>query len=95
MPSPSSAGQYALANSYELYCTYLIHFMGLYIPCMAANRKCSLQFALLQIMCRLGCPKTLITDQGREFVNQLTSHLFAKTNTEHRITCAYHPQVHA
>ncbi len=45
-------------------------------------------------MCRMGCPETLITDQGREFVNELSSALYAITNTEHRITSAYHPQVY-
>ena len=41
----------------------------------------------------MGCPETIITDQGREFVNALSSELYAITNTEHRITSAYHPQV--
>lgn len=45
-------------------------------------------------MCRLGCPKIILTDQGREFVNQLSAHLFEMTHTEHRITSAYHPQVY-
>lgn len=41
----------------------------------------------------MGCPETLITDQGREFVNGLSAELYAITKTEHRITSAYHPQV--
>ena len=41
----------------------------------------------------MGCPETLITDQGHEFVNELSSALYTFTNTEHRITSAYHPQV--
>ena len=44
-------------------------------------------------MCQMGCPETLITDQGREFVNELSSELYQVTNTDHRITSAYHPQV--
>ena len=44
-------------------------------------------------MCRFGCPEVVITDQGREFVNDLSSKLYQMTNTEHRITSAYHPQV--
>ena len=37
----------------------------------------------------MGCPEIL----GREFVNVLqSSELYAITNTEHRITSAYHPQ---
>ena len=45
-----------------------------------------------QIFCRFGCPKIIISDQGREFVNEVSKHLFAKTQTQHRVTSAYHPQ---
>jgi len=41
----------------------------------------------------MGCPETQITDQGREFVNELLSELYQITNTDHRITNAYHPQI--
>lgn len=34
----------------------------------------------------------VISDQGREFVNQVSKDLFSITNTEHRISSAYHPQ---
>ena len=44
-------------------------------------------------MCRYGCRDVLITDQGREFVNELSAQLYSITKTEHRITTAYHPQV--
>ncbi len=44
-------------------------------------------------MCRYGCPEVLITDQGREFVNEVSQELYTITQTEHRITSAYHPQV--
>ena len=43
-------------------------------------------------MCRMGCAEVIITDQGREFVNSLSAQLYQKTNTQHRITSAYHPQ---
>ena len=34
-------------------------------------------------------------DQGREFINHLSDELYSITNTEHRITTAYHPQVNS
>ena len=37
------------------------------------------------------CP-CVISDQGREFCNQITDCLFELTGTEHRVTSAYHPQ---
>ena len=41
---------------------------------------------------RYGCTKVAISDQGREFVNHVSRYLFTMTNTEHRISSAYHPQ---
>ena len=36
--------------------------------------------------------KVVVSDQGREFVNKLSEHLYHLTNTHHRISTAYHPQ---
>ena len=54
----------------------------------------SIVLSLAQAMCHYGCPSILITDQGRELVNELSTQLYTITQTEHRITSAYHPQVH-
>jgi len=48
---------------------------------------------VLKVICRFGSPETLITDQGREFVNELSAKLYSITKTDHRITSAYHQQV--
>ncbi|KAE9522336.1 hypothetical protein AGLY_017282, partial [Aphis glycines] len=37
-----------------------------------------------EIICRHGCPKIQISDQGREFVNKLNDELFRLTGTKHR-----------
>ena len=34
----------------------------------------------------------MISDQGREFLNELNKQFFFFTKTEHRVTSAYHPQ---
>ena len=47
---------------------------------------------LYTTVCRLGCMDTLISDQGREFVNSVVDHLLERMSTEHRISSAYHPQ---
>ena len=44
-------------------------------------------------LCRHGCPEIVITDQGREFVNEITRQLYEITGTQHRLTSPYHPQV--
>ena len=41
---------------------------------------------------RYGCAKVVISDQGREFVNEVNRKLFSITKTEHRVSSVYHPQ---
>ena len=43
---------------------------------------------------RMGIPKILTTDQGREFKNALNDELMKSLNIKHLLTKAYHPQVH-
>ena len=47
---------------------------------------------LYSLFCRHGVPKRIQSDQGREFVNSLTNHLFKSTGVHHIISSAYHPQ---
>jgi transposase InsO family protein len=42
-------------------------------------------------ICRFSSPKTIVTDQGREFVNKLTDEMFHKFGIAHNITSAMHP----
>ena len=39
-----------------------------------------------------GAPKAFISDQGREFVNDVNTSLFSKFKVKHMITAAYNPQ---
>ena len=48
---------------------------------------------IYSVICRHGCPEIEISDQGREFVNEVNSQLHVLTGVDHRITSAYHPQV--
>ena len=43
---------------------------------------------------RMGIPKILTTDQGREFKNALNNELMKSLNIKHLPTTVYHPQVH-
>ncbi|KAL5503110.1 hypothetical protein EMCRGX_G010014 [Ephydatia muelleri] len=47
---------------------------------------------LFTVICRHGWPDIIISEQGREFVNQLSSCLFNLTGIEHKISSPYHPQ---
>ena len=53
---------------------------------------CTIASFLYEVICRHGCMKIQINDQGREFVNQVSSELHAMTGVTQRVTSAYHPQ---
>ena len=44
------------------------------------------------IICRHGCPKELLTDQGTHFVNELLKAMCKRVGVKHRLSTAYHPQ---
>ena len=43
---------------------------------------------------RMGIPKVITTDQGSEFRNHLNKEMTTLLGINHRLTTAYHPQVH-
>ena len=47
---------------------------------------------LYSLMCRHGEPNKVMSDQDREFINSVNSHLFRITGVKHIISLAYHPQ---
>ena len=47
---------------------------------------------LYEVMCRHGCFQIQINDQGREFVNEVSTELHRLTGVEQRVTSPYHPQ---
>ena len=42
---------------------------------------------------RMGIPKVITSDQGREFNNKLNGELMERLQIDHRLTTPYHPQV--
>ena len=50
-------------------------------------------YFLYELLCRHGAAKIHISDQGREFVNEVCGEYYKLTKITHRITSAYHPQV--
>ena len=47
---------------------------------------------LFETFCCHGWSEVIISDQVREFVNQVTAELCERTGIEHRISSPYHPQ---
>ena len=56
--------------------------------------KCATSVAcfLYEVICRHGCIKIQINDQGREFVNEVNAKLHEMTGVQQKVTSAYHPQ---
>ena len=48
---------------------------------------------LFRTFCQHGWPRYVQSDQGREFVNELNTHLFRLTDVKHCVSSAYHPQI--
>ncbi|CAG8771728.1 13614_t:CDS:1, partial [Gigaspora rosea] len=44
------------------------------------------------IICRHGCPRTLLSDQGRSFCNEIVDALCEIMTIHHQLTAAYHPK---
>ena len=47
---------------------------------------------ITKVVCRYGSVKVIITDQGREFCNELNDEICKRLGIDHRRTTAYHPQ---
>ena len=46
-------------------------------------------------ICRISCPVTIHTDQGKEFVNKMAENLYKLLGIDHGTTTAYTPQCNA
>lgn len=76
------------------YVVVLIDYFSKWTEARALKDKTANSIAsfLFDCICRHGCMKIQINDQGREFVNEISSDLHQLCGTEQRITSAYHPQ---
>ncbi|XP_021371504.1 uncharacterized protein LOC110462052 [Mizuhopecten yessoensis] len=60
----------------------------------AIRTKTAEEIALFitETICRHGTPEVILTDNGREFCNQVNDNLCRQLNIDHRVTTPYHPQ---
>ena len=80
-------------NSYK-HLIVLIDYFSKWSKAKAVKDKSAPTVArfLYEVMCRHGCFKTQINDQGKEFVNKVSDALLELTVADQRVTSAYHPQ---
>ena len=50
------------------------------------------KFLYEDIICRHGCPHTIISDRGTHFKNKLIESLMQRFDIEHKLSTSYHPQ---
>ena len=62
------------------------------IPTYTNDAKVVITFLRINILCRFGTPKALISDEGNHFCNRLVEKLLLKYRVHHKIALAYHPQ---
>ena len=80
-------------NGNKYICAITDHFskfsQAAPLPDKSAN---SVALFLYSVICRFGCFESMISDQGRKFVNELNDKLMEYFQSDHRISSSYHPQ---
>ena len=61
-------------------------------PLKAANADTVATFLYEEIICRFGAPRTLQSDRGMHFVNELIQRLTKRFKIRHSLSSPYHPQ---
>jgi hypothetical protein len=56
------------------------------------NAENTVEFIYKEIICRHGCPKVILSDQGTHFKNNMVKGLCEKFEIKHKLSSPYHPQ---
>lgn len=57
-----------------------------------ATAENTADFIYKEIICKHGCPKIILTDNGTHFKNKMIRHLCEKFEIKHKLSSPYHPQ---
>ncbi|KAG7163010.1 Transposon Tf2-6 polyprotein-like 3 [Homarus americanus] len=85
----------ALPPSQEGYCAICVvaDYFSKWVEAKPIRSKNSeVATFLYRLMCRFGCTRIQINDQGREFCNAVAEKLHSLTGKKQRITSSHHPQ---
>lgn len=82
----------ARGNSYILTMQDLLTKYSIYAPLPDATAETIAEAFISYFICRFGCPKSILTDQGQNFVGNLIKVITKKFRIQHFRTTAYHPQ---
>nr|XP_012564413.2 uncharacterized protein LOC105848753 [Hydra vulgaris] len=81
-------------NSQEHSFNYYYHYFSKWTEAEPLIDKTAVSVAafLYRVICRHGCFRKQINDQGRKFLNSVSIALHDMTGVQQRVTSAYHPQ---
>ncbi|KAL7829046.1 hypothetical protein SRHO_G00326800 [Serrasalmus rhombeus] len=85
LPKTTSGFQYILT---------VTDYFSKWVEAFPLRSKCAAEVGknLCLVIYRHGCPKRVLSDQGREFVNELNQSLCELLSIERSVRAAYHPQ---
>ena len=86
-------GPFPVGNTQHKYICVMVDAFTRYTYCHAILDKSatSVAAALSSFICRFGCPRELISDNGREFINTVVAGVVEKLNIHHFSVQAYRP----
>jgi len=87
-------GPLTTTESGNKYIVALTDHFSKYSEAKAIPNKSAAEVAkfVLECICRYGPMDSLISDQGREFINEVIDYVTTALGIEHRISSPYHPQ---
>ena len=79
----------------NLYILLAVDYVSKWVEAIACPRNDAstiVNFMQKHIFSRFGTPRTVISDEGRNFANRLFAWLMSKYGVKHAMGLAYHPQ---
>ncbi|XP_039308185.1 uncharacterized protein LOC120358336 [Solenopsis invicta] len=79
-------------NTYILTMQDLLTKYSVYAPLSSISAEATATAFINYFICRFGCPRSILTDQGRNFMSQVMKSITKKFRIQHFRTTAYYPQ---
>ncbi|KAI3516249.1 hypothetical protein L1887_15160 [Cichorium endivia] len=79
----------------NLYILRAMDYVSKWVEAKAVRNydsKTVIDFVRINIFCRFGTPRAIISDRGTHFLNKAFSTLLKRYGVQHRVSTAYHPQ---
>ena len=89
-PLPASSG--GRNNKYVLVVVDELSKWPEFFPMRSATAKKVANCLEDQVFCRFGAPKTIVTDNGSQFISKTLKNLCKEWNISHKFISTYHPQ---